>query len=648
MSVESELKQVIDGFTGSVLGLFEITGHYMATFEQGVYACAIAKPTKRLRVALGVDREILVVASNFKDQQQRSIKFVRREIDNSDGRFEPTIAIFVHNDADGNLKLKNWGRGQSIAILPLFRPELTENPEDLERLLCTELYSHDPFDVTGPVSDDSNFFGRREEAIDLARKLQKNQIRSCLGIRKIGKTSIINRIVKEITTNHDCICVMVDCSRDDVWSSNAASLVAAIEASIKEADRNIEKYSSINVKDSKCSLADACRNLQAAIAASIFPVVVIFDEIDYITPGSPTAKHWIHEFNAFWRNFRAVYQEISRLTKNISVLIGGVSTYWFTVESINGVENAALSFVPEEYLSPMQQGATVAMLKRLSKSAGLRFDEQTYDMVAKTSGNMPFWARKCCSWINDQIPVHERPMEVGIKATAPMIEGFAEDEGAAIAGVALKHLFRVHPGTEEAAFDCALGQSDKVDRSMLRVLHNYGVVDKKGTVSALMIKNALESIQQHGSQSSGGSPAQFDPLDEWAEELAAMGKRRNVLERKLRELVLNWIRQDSVSNRNKLSTKERILAVIPAKQHGKFAGMATDMVIGKLMWLQLVELITREWDVFGRVFGDKRRFLDACDIVNERFDAHAKEADHADFALYRRAVAQIEDSINRL
>ena len=48
-----------------------------------------------------------------------------------------------------------------------------DGQSSLEKVLCVELYSHDPFDVTGPVSDDQNFFGRREEAIDLARKLQK-------------------------------------------------------------------------------------------------------------------------------------------------------------------------------------------------------------------------------------------------------------------------------------------------------------------------------------------------------------------------------------------------------------------------------------------------------------------------------------------
>ena len=75
------------------------------------------------------------------------------------------------------------------------------------------------------------------------------------------------------------------------------------------------------------------------------------DEVDYITPSSPTASDiWGDEFNVFWRNFRAVYQEVLRSEGKLSLLISGVTSKWFSVESINGVENAALALVPEEYL----------------------------------------------------------------------------------------------------------------------------------------------------------------------------------------------------------------------------------------------------------------------------------------------------------
>jgi hypothetical protein len=137
-------------------------------------------------------------------------------------------------------------------------------------------------------------------------------------------------------------------------------------------------------------------------------------------------------------------------------------------------------------------------------------------------------------------------------------------------------------------------------------------------------------------------------LDEWAKDIAAVGKRRNVLERKMRDLVLNWIRLDSAKDQAKQSTKDRILTVIPTKQRVLFENSGADVLIEKLLWTQLTQLIEREWEIFGRVFGDKQKFHSDCNLINDRFDAHAKSADKADFALYRRALTQLEERINRL
>lgn len=100
-------------------GLFELSGRYQSTYEQGLYACAIAKPTKRMRIALGIDREVLVVASTFRDQQQRTIKFVKKEIDWSKGRFESTeYSIVIHNDVEGNAKLAKKLGARSGTLRP--------------------------------------------------------------------------------------------------------------------------------------------------------------------------------------------------------------------------------------------------------------------------------------------------------------------------------------------------------------------------------------------------------------------------------------------------------------------------------------------------------------------------------------------------
>jgi hypothetical protein len=655
MSIESELKELVEAFVQASVGLFEITGRYTATFEQGVYACAIAKPSKRIRSALGVDREVLVVASNFVDQQQRTIKLVKREIESSHGRFETTIAVVVHRDNDGNSKLKNWGRDQSLSILPLRRSDLTATPADLERSLCIELYSHDPFDVTGPVSDDANFFGRRDEAIDLARKLQRGQIRSCLGIRKIGKTSIINRVVGEIRSNYDCVCVMIDCSRDDVWSMSAAQLLDSLAISAANAAQSAIPYASLSPSLRPGDLRAARDNLQAFALTLSKPLILIFDEIDYVTPGSPTRSEWRTEFNLFWRNLRSVYQECARQDHQVSILVGGVSTYWFTVESIGGIENAALAFVPEEYLSPMPQGATVAMLRRLGRVAGFQMDDAAADLIAEATGNVPYWARKCCSYIHRHVPILDRPCVIDSARALPLVEAFVSEEGAAISEVALRHLFRVHPNLLPATEQCASGKAKEVSEPLRRILKRYGILAPDDSLSGAMLRRGFAALASDPtppvdrvSTTTGTTQAQIMELGDWAEELAAIGKRRNILERRLRELALNFLRFDSLSSAKSTDLRERVLAIVPENQRQALLHLTAEEAMNRFLWTDLVKLIAKEWSLFSKLLGDKEQFQRNCEVINDRFDAHAKPADPADFALYRRALRHVEDRLAKL
>lgn len=655
MTVEQHTNSLLDNFTHASSNLFEVTGRYTTTFEQGFYGCAVAKPTRRMRNALAIDREIFVVASTFRDQQQRTIKFTAQKIEESQGRLESTIAIILHCDPEGNSKLRNWGRDKGISILSIRDGETLTTSDTLERSLCIELYSHDPFDVTGPVSDDANFYGRRDEAIDLARKLQRGQIRSCLGIRKVGKTSIINRVLREIRGSHDCTCLMVDCSRDDVWDLNAAQLLNSITQTAKKVIQEEQTYATLTpIKDST-SINSARTSLESLLLTIQKPFVLVFDEIDYITPGSPTSLKWCEEFNPFWRNLRAAYQECIRQGRTFSMLVAGVSTHWFTIESIQNVENAALAFVPEEYLSPMPLGATVAMLRKLGRIAGLQIDDAAAEQIAKATGNMPYWARKCCSYINRNIPVSERPCEVKADRVSPLVEAFVREEGAAISEVALRHLFRVHPDLEIATARCNNGQSAQVMEKHKRALRRYGILlANQDALAGQMISAAFEALSIADQLTGSADTQPQEPaiprlgLSEWAEELAAISKRRNLIEKKLRELTLNFLRYDSMTTGKLPQLLSRIVNILPEQNRATLAHLSAEQALNKFNWTDVVKLIAKEWILFERLFGDKEQFLRNCDVINDRFDAHAKAADIADFALYRRSLTYIEDRLAKV
>jgi len=179
----------------------------------------------------------------------------------------------------------------------------------------------------------------------------------------------------------------------------------------------------------------------------------------------------------------------------MSILVSGVSTYWFTIESIDGIENAAISFIPEEYLSPLPFGATVAMLRKLGRVAGFQIDDSVAALIAETTSNMPFWARKACSYIHRNIPITQRPCQLTVNQVKPLLEAFVKEEGAAFSEVALRHLFKVHPELLEAVTKCSEGRSKIVPERLKRVLRRYGILSSHGeTLSGNMISVAFQSI----------------------------------------------------------------------------------------------------------------------------------------------------------
>jgi len=655
-AVLSEMK---DAFMKSAKNLFSISRDGFFEYETGLYGLLIAKPSKAISAALGIQKEVLVLVTNFQTLQVRTIHAAKKIIDEGEGRFESNVAIILHKDSNGEMNLKNWGRELGVSILPVLYKSKFPEGDELERVLCYELYSHDPFDVTGPVSNDAQFYGRRTEAQDLARKLQLGQIRSLLGVRKIGKTSIINRIISELE-NYDCISIMIDCSRDEVWSMDANQLMESIAINVSSAIETSEKYVRLELPTKYIRrLDESAKILENAAAEAGKPIILFFDEVDYITPSSPTSSSWKDEFNKFWRNLRVAYQEMGRSKGILSIVLGGVSSKWFTVGDINGVENSVLAFIPEEYLSPLPRGASSAMIKKIGRMAGLIFTEKAADLIAQESADMPYWIRKMCSYIHRNIPVDARPFTLELDRVQLLLETFISNEGAAITEVALRHLFGIYPELKEEFDHVAKGSKNEINPRIKNILIRYGLIkDKNGSEVAgnmvkegyLMLRDYVMSGREDVEKEKVFNNDNVDfSVGEWADEIAAISKRRNILERKFREVAINFIKMDSFTNATKKPAKDRVLAILPQEKRAAFSHMSIDEIIQKYCWSDLMKLFsTKEWQLFEKMIGDKNSFNLNSSIINDRPDAHAKSADAADFAMYRRSLKYLEDILAKL
>lgn len=641
-ALASELASALDG-------LFTVEYFRRHHVHNLAYLVIYCKPTRTVADSLLIDREILALMVRVDEIQVRTLHVAQELIDSSAGRLDPSVVVIVHSDKRGDEKLRTWGREQGLRVLPILRPHAGAIPtaDALRRKLAQDLFSQDPFSLTGPVLADGEFFGRRNDALELLRQLQCGRTRALFGIRKIGKTSLINRVVSLARETGSPRVAMVDCSLD-----------AFNKLGAEEALRAVAKAAKLAAHQGYCHISDALRKTDRELvpvfsdlwdAGTTRPLAIVFDEVDYITPASPLREHWRRDFNTFWRELRVVSQEAQRMSSPLSVLVSGVSSDAFRVESIDGIENSVLHFIPEEYLAPFARDASTAMLRDLCRRCGLSLQGGDLDAVAEACGDFPYWIRMAGAYIHRSIEVQGRPRELSSEIVSRLLDEFVEAEGTDVATVALEDLRRKTAEPVELLRRTVNGESLSLREGKLLV--RYGLVSHRHgsiVVSSAMIVAAAKTLVDVPEKSPAATVIQpptallFAP-EEWAEELSMINRRRILVERKLREFIHFALKLSADKGEN---WADKVVAALPASRRSSLAALSGEGLLSKLYWKELAAIINKNWPAFERTIGDKRRFTSAMDLLNDRPDAHAKASDAADVALHRRELAWLEEMLS--
>lgn len=635
-------------FSNALDGLFTIEGCRRHEANDWKYTVLHCKPTRNTADALLLDREVLALIVNASDIQVRTLHVARDLIAGSDGRLDPAFVMVVHADRAGDDKLRNWGRELGYKVIPIYRPKAGAIPpaESLRRSLARDLFTHDPFLLAGPVVGDAEFFGRRNSAIETLRQIQNGRILSIFGIRKIGKTSLINRVVTLAREAGSPNVAMIDCSVDGFNSLNAAEALKAVAKVAKMAATRGYAHITEAIKRSDKELVPVFDDLWSARSPK--PLTLIFDEVDYVTPASPTRSHWRKDFNIFWREFRVVYQEAQRMGFPLSVLVSGVSSHAFRVESFEGIENAVLHFVPEGYLAPFARHASKQMIKDLCRRCGLVLLDADQERLAETCGDFPYWIRLAGSYLHRAIDIQGRPRSVESALVVRLLSEFVDAEGVDAARVALEDLRRKTAEPIELLHRAAAVSHLSLAEGKL--LLRYGLASQVPAgvrVTSSMIRAGLAAMTTTPPTPIGleldEPPTQLSLVpEEWAEELSVINRRRTLVERKLREFIYFSLKMSAQSGENWV---DKVLKSLSERQRTELSSLSGDALLNKLHWKDLGIAISKHWGSFEKVLGDKTRFTHAMDLLNDRPDAHAKPIDAADVALYRRELTWIEDRL---
>src|SRR5262249_41104773 len=146
-----------------------------------------------VEAAFGFTRELLFFYSPYPDLQHRTFVAARSSLRHLPRDVTPDLGVIWSNDPRARMKLDDWS-GTEFTAIPL-PPDDLDDPLELLRILREYIFTRDLYYETTPVSGDQ-FFGRRPLLQSLRTDLRSRRVVGLFGLRKAGKTSVLEELGK--------------------------------------------------------------------------------------------------------------------------------------------------------------------------------------------------------------------------------------------------------------------------------------------------------------------------------------------------------------------------------------------------------------------------------------------------------------------
>lgn len=531
------------------------------------------KPEQYLNEAFGLNKEILLAFTPYDTLQPRAIQAVDMLFDvfPFKNRIDTLNCFVVSKDASilDYAGITNFTEQQSRSIVPFVYNELISSIGDqwyIRNILRKNFYDVDLFGYTLPLRDETSFFGRQQIVARYIDAIKRCENRGIFGVRKSGKTSILFKIDRIIREQHLGYVFFYDCKSPSYRKMHWNELLGAICDNIaKRLNIRIRKeYDEINIIKSFRYVMKTATDMNKKI-------VIMFDEIEYISFKSPMDPHWHTEFLDFWQTIWSV-QSIHR---NLVFILSGVNPSVSEVDTISGIQNPLFGIVQSEYLQGLSYDDARTMIHTLGKRMGINFDHEAITMLYNQYNGHPMLLRLACSYINRQFETQRRPISIS-KATVSSIQEGIDIELAYYFKHVISEIQQFYSEEYEMFELLASGQTaDFVELSKMveytKHLYNYGLVakDEHGTPFVKMPvagRYVAMELAKKENRTSLYKIIDTDKRSSW------VSQRMKSIIRDIRQLesAIRSAKKDKLFGENSFPEAEKFAAISPVSTEGEF------------------------------------------------------------------------------
>lgn len=459
---------------------FDITYADKKSLNNTTLYAYIIKPEQYLSEAFGIEKEVILAYTPYDNLQPRAIQAVNLLFDEFPFKNRvDTLNCFVVSKDSSILDyagINNFTDQQSRSIVPFVYNELLTNISDqwyIRNVLKKNFYDVDLFGYTLPLRDEASFFGRQQIVARYIDAIKRCENRGIFGVRKSGKTSLLFKIDRLIREQHLGFVFFYDCKSPSYRKLHWNEFLGAI-------CDNIAKRLGIHIRKEydETNIIKSFRYVMKNASDMNKKVIIMFDEIEYISFRSPLDTHWHTEFIDFWQTIWSVQS----LHRNLVFILSGVNPSVSEVDTINGIQNPLFGIVQSEYLQGLSCDDARSMIHTLGRRMGLRFDHEAISTLYNQYNGHPMLLRLACSYINRQPSTQTRPVNITKNVVSTM-----QDELDIELAYYFKHVVseiqQFYPEEYEMFEMLASGQTtDFVELSQIaeytKHLYSYGLVEK--------------------------------------------------------------------------------------------------------------------------------------------------------------------------
>lgn len=600
------------------------------------YPYLFMKPTDELREKFPFFGDVLAVFHPYPTVDGRVLDAIEKILSANQNRLDRLCVILITNATAVDEKISSLNSvNEARVIVPFKYQELSSGPKGKHNLVVEKLtkylFTRDLFAISSALKTDRYFFGRKEDVQYLIGKYQTGENSTVFGLRRIGKTSVLWAVYRELSSSGVPVAV-IDCSDPKFHKSTWNKTLFRIVESIYEASGGVQGHvlSEGQYTEQDASMCFA-RDLAALKAIKNKAPLLILDEVESLTFDLSSSDQWRSGQNylPFWQTLRSVYQQNPGL---FSFCLCGVNPRVIEAGKTNdGADNPLYRYVEARYLGFFRLDDVQAMIEHIGGYMGMAFDKEIYTYLTDEFGGHPFLIRQASSFIYKKLSVLGFPRKIEVKKQVynqyrDEVWRSLYDYVALILSVLRERYIDEYNVLKYLSVD----QVDAVKRlvshnpSLIQHLIGYGLIIGVDGDYHFRINVVRDTLRDESKS--------LRVPDTVEGKWALLSELRNPLEVSLRGLVKRTLK----ISLGEEGAKHRIIEAMKKQQQKKNAEILSYQKIfsSEIYFSDLRRVVENDWDVFARVFGgDKEKFTSAMIMVNKyRADAHASEISVEDFS----------------